>query len=236
MYRSGTQKFYKNVELEATDTGFSILLDGRPVKSPAGAALSVRSEPLARRISEEWAGQEDTIHPSTMPMTALSCTMIDRIVPQKAETASQLLRFAETDMLCYRAQEPTDLVSRQQKLWQPMIDWLAETHHVQLVVTEGILPVKQPQSALDALSATIDRLQDWELAALSSVTAAAGSLVIGLALIAGRIDEAEAFAMVQLDEDYQNERWGTDEEAARRQQALQGEIQSVATFVDLARA
>ena len=236
MYRPGTQKFYKLAHVEATGSGFAVQLDGRPIKTPAGADLCVASERLAREITAEWSAQKETIDPHQMPMTSLTCTMIDRIIPEQTMVKEQLLQFAETDMLCYRAQEPADLVSRQHQTWQPLIDWVAEAHQVPLVVTEGILPVKQPSTALDALSIVIDGLQDWELAALSSITAIAGSLVIGLALITGRIDAAEAFAVIQLDEDYQNERWGTDEEGVRRQQILQREIQSAATFVDLARA
>jgi len=235
MYHSGTQKFYKQAHVETSDSGFTLLLDGRPVKTPAGSTLSVLSERLAQEIAREWTAQQDTIDPHTMPLTALACTMLDRIIPEQAAVKSQLLRFAATDLLCYRAQEPADLAARQHAVWQPLIDWVAERHHAPMQVTQGILPVPQPQTALESLSSAIDRLQDWELAALSSITAIAGSLIIGLAVIAGRIDAEEAFAIVQLDEDFQNERWGTVEEASHRQRILQNEIQSAVTFVELAR-
>ena len=235
MYHSGTQKFYKKSSVESADGSFSILLDGRSVKTPAGNTLAIASERLAREIAREWAAQQDTIEPHTMPLTAMACTMLDRIIPKQAAIKSQLLRFAETDLLCYRAQEPFDLTVRQHAVWQPLIDWAAETYHAPMAVTQGILPISQPQSTLKSLSSAMDRLQDGELAGLSSITAIAGSLIIGLAVIAGRINAEEAFTIVQLDEDFQNERWGTVEEATDRQRVLQREIQSAAIFVELAR-
>mgnify|MGYP000885775937 CR=1 FL=1 len=234
MYRPGTQKFYERAHLEETDGGFTILLDGRTLKTPAGSSLSIPSEPLARQITEEWSAQEDTINPSTMPMTSLCCTMFDRIVPRKVEITHQLLRYVETDLLCYRAQEPADLAHRQHEAWQPLIDWVAETYSAHLVVTEGVLPIPQPQEAIKSLSATVDSLHDWELTALSCVAPIAGSLIVGLALVLGRITASDAISVIQLDEDYQNETWGTVEEAKQQQKGIQQEIESAAAFVQLA--
>jgi chaperone required for assembly of F1-ATPase len=234
MYRSGTPKFYKQALAEETDNGFAVLLDGRPLKSPAGSPLCVSSAGLAQQIAEEWSAQEDTINPSIMPMTSMCCTMLDRIVPRKLEITKQLLRYVETDLLCYRAQEPADLTRRQHEEWQPLIDWVAESYGARLVVTEGILPVRQPQAALESLSTVIDELNDSELTALSCVAPIAGSIVVGLALVSGRIKATEAISIVQLDEEYQNEMWGTVEEAQLQQKGIQKEIESAATFVQLA--
>lgn len=233
MYAPGAKKFYDQVNVQSADDGFTIMLDGRPIKTPAGSALKISSQPLAQKLVEEWAGQTETINPDTMLMTALCCTMIDRVVPKKSEVVSQLLQFAETDMLCYRAEEPQEFALRQHEAWQPLIDWAADTYGAPLQVTKGIIPIPQPQTSLDSLASAVEGLCDWELTALSITTPIAGSLIVGLSLVKNRIDTEQAISIIQLDEDYQNEQWGTVEEAQQRRQNTRREIEAAALFVKL---
>ncbi|MEQ8195568.1 MAG: ATP12 family protein [Rhodospirillales bacterium] len=236
MYRPGTKKFYKLAAAEPAGSGYTVRLDGRAVRTPAGRNLTVPGKRLAEALAVEWNAQPETLDPAGMSMTALACTAIDRIGTERAAIESALLRHAETDLLCYRAENPHDLASRQYEVWQPLVDWAGETHGIALVVTNGILPVPQPQAALDAASNAIRALDDWDLTALSGIAAASGSLIVALALTAGRIDAAQAFEAAQLDEDYQNEKWGTVEEAKRRRDALRGDIQAAADFLALKRS
>ena len=233
MYRTGTKKFYQHASIESERDGYAVLLDGKAVKTPAGLPLCVESKPLAEKLAEEWIEQSETIKPNTMPMTALSCTMLDRVIPNLPAIKSNLMAFVETDMLCYRAEEPEDLTQRQFIAWQPLIDWAANTYDAPLVVTNGILPVPQPQKSIDTLAGVMDNLNHGEITALSTVTPLAGSLVVGLALLAGRLDVDQAIAVIQLDEDYQNEKWGSVDEAQERQQNIRREIQSSAVFIEL---
>jgi chaperone required for assembly of F1-ATPase len=236
MYRSGTKKFYQRATVEPDGNGYRVCLDGRTVKTPAGRALAVPGKRLAEALAEEWNGQGEIIKPGSMPMTVFACTAIDRIGAERQAIERGLVRHAETDLVCYRADAPRDLAGRQHETWQPLVDWANEAYGVKLVVTQGVLPVPQPQDTLETLSGVIGRFDDWDLAVLSGVTAAAGSLIVGLALTMGRIDADQAFAAAQLDEAYQNEKWGTVEEAARRHDALRSEIQAAAGFLALKRS
>jgi chaperone required for assembly of F1-ATPase len=219
MYRTGTKKFYQHASIESERDGYAVLLDGKAVKTPAGLPLCVESKPLAEKLAEEWIEQSETIKPNT--------------IPNLPAIKSNLMAFVETDMLCYRAEEPEDLTKRQFIAWQPLIDWAANTYDAPLVVTNGILPVPQPQKSIDALAGVMDNLNHGEITALSTVTPLAGSLVVGLALLAGRLDVDQAIAVIQLDEDYQNEKWGSVDEAQERQQNIRREIQSSAVFIEL---
>ncbi len=219
-----------------TPDGFSVTLDGRPVRTPVGAPLILSSEGLAAAVAEEWLAQVDTIKPRTMPLTQLAATALDRVGPRRDETIEQTLSYASTDLLCYRAETPPDLIARQEAGWQPLLDWVFELCEARLEVTSGVLPLDQPADALDRLRGVIAGFPDPELTALVTAMQVSGSLVIALALILGRVDADEAFALSQLDESYQIERWGDDEEAAERRRCLREEIRLASVFLELARS
>jgi chaperone required for assembly of F1-ATPase len=170
-----------------------------------------------------------------MAFTRLAATAIDRVAGGRPAVIEMLLSYAGADALCYRAEEPLDLVLRQQQRWQPLLDWAAESLGARLVVTLGILPVAQPQPALAALRRVLDAMDSWELTALAVIAQACGSLVLALALARGRIDVGQAFALSQLDESYQIERWGEDAEATRRRTVLHDDIRDAWRFMLLAR-
>lgn len=205
------------------------------MSTPAKVALRLPTRALAEAIAEEWRGQGDRIRPAAMPLSQFANTALDRVAPQPAAIAEGLLAFAATDLLCYRAEAPEALVERQQRLWQPLLDWLAGRHGAALMVYRGVLPRPQPEDAIRRLGRHIAGLDAFTLTALDSATRAAGSLVIGLALIEGRLGPEEAFALSQLDETFQIERWGEDSEAAARRRAIKAEFELMHRFLQLLR-
>jgi chaperone required for assembly of F1-ATPase len=227
------KRFYKDAATQAGPQGFSILLDGKAIKTPGTRALCVPSSPLAEAIVLEWRDQGEQILPSTMPLTQLASTALDRVGPERAHITQQLMNYAGTDLLCYRAETPGDLVARQTAAWQPLLDWAAQSLDAPLTTTTALSAVAQPDSSLAALLRHLDSYDDWRLTALQSATAAMGSLIVGLALVEGRLDAEAAFQVSQLDETYQIEQWGEDWEAADRRAELKGDIDAAARFLGL---
>jgi chaperone required for assembly of F1-ATPase len=229
------KRFYRGAAVTVVEMGYSVALDGRPVKTPGGKTLVVSSEVLADAMATEWMAQKDTIRPDTMPITQLVATTMDRIAPARQAVIDQLVPYAATDLLCYRAEQPADLAALQHSSWQPLLDWAKVTFGARFTVTAGVIPVDQPSPAIDALRRAVETLSDMELTALASVVQATGSLVVGLALLAGRIDANAAFDISQLDESYQIGRWGDDIEAADRRRRLRDDILAAAALLALAR-
>ena len=229
------KRFYGAVGVAPLGDGFTVTLDGRAVRTPAGRQVTLPTEALARAVAGEWEAQEENVRPHTMPMMQLVNAAIDRVEPHRHEVIEQAVAYARTDLLCYRADSPPELTDRQAASWQPLLDWAAETYRARLNVTCGVTPADQPEAALDALGAAVEALDDLELAALARVAGASGSLIVALALAAGRIGADEAHAVSQLDESYQVEKWGEDAEAQARYRRLHADIRAAAAFLALAR-
>lgn len=235
------RRFYKAVtvgEAPAGDTagGFAVLLDGKQLRTPAGAPLVLAQRRLAEALAAEWEAQEKEIRPHDMPLMRLASTAIDRVAAQRQAVVDELVGYGETDLVCYRVERPAELVHRQQQRWQPLVDWATLHYDAPLAVTTGILPQKQPPGALEALRAAVDRLEPLPLAGLHGAVAASGSLILGLALLEGKIGAAAAWEASQLEEDWQIERWGEDEEAARRRAGLRADLEATARFLALLRS
>jgi chaperone required for assembly of F1-ATPase len=227
------KRFYEKAGLVAREDGFSVVLDGRPVRTPAKQALRLPGEALAKAVAAEWLAQGAELDPSTMPMTRLSNTALDRTAAMREAVIEQIAAFGRSDLLCYRATDPDELVRRQDDAWQPLLDWLEERFAARLAVTAGVAPVEQDEGALLALYSAVAGYDDFTLTGLHAATVAGGSVVLGLALAEGRIDPATAFECSQLDELFQAERWGEDSEAAVRRSALRQEIDEAARFIAL---
>ena len=227
------RRFYKEARAAAAEDGFEVRLDGRVLRSPAGGRLALPSEALAAAIAGEWQAQGEKINPETMPIMSLASTAIDRVAIQRGEIVEEILRFAETDLLCHRAEAPDELVRRQAETWQPLLDWAAQDLGAPLTATTGILAVAQPPQSLAALRRAVEALDDLALTALSVAVAAAGSLVIGLALLRGRLDPEAAFDAAELDASYQIELWGEDPEATRRRAVCRADLFAAARFAGL---
>ena len=229
------KRMYQVVAVLPVAGAFSVALDGRPVKTPANAVLAVPTKALADAVAGEWAAQEDLIRPATMPLTRLCATTIDRVVPERNAVVEGIAAYGAMDLVCYRAEQPDDLRARQHDRWQPLLDWLEERYGARLAVTDGVVPITQDGRVLDILRQAVGARGDFPLAALASVVEALGSLVIGLALLADRVDPEEAFAASQVDEDYQAERWGEDAEAAERRRRLFDDVLQAARLDRLTR-
>ncbi len=230
------KRFYREVTARRADGGMEVCLDGRPIKTPAKAALALPTVALAEAVADEWRAQKQDIDPVAMPLTRLANTAIDRIVPRRAEVIEEIVAYGGSDLVCYRVERPADLAARQTAVWQPLLDWLAAQHGARLETLFGVTHHAQPRAALDALGRAVDRFADMELAALHSATSASGSLVIALALAAREIDAEAAFAASTLDETFQAERWGEDEEAALRWAELRADLAAAADFIEFCRA
>ncbi|CCQ74565.1 ATP12 family chaperone protein [Magnetospira sp. QH-2] len=234
MFTGPRKRFYKQAAAgPASGGGFAIFLDGRAVKTPQGANLDVPSEALAQAIATEWEAQEDEIRPHTMPLMRLTCTAIDRLPQVRSEVIDQLVQYAGTDLLCYRAEAPSDLVERQNETWNPLLDWLEATYGAGLKTTSGIIAIPQDKEPLSNLRSAMEPLGNIELSALTAMTQASGSLVIGLAVLSGHLDAAQAFAASQVDETYQMEKWGQDHEALARQNKLREDLESATRLITL---
>lgn len=230
------KRFYTAVTVTADPEGFRIRLDGKELRSPAKRPLPLRNAGLAEAIAAEWAAQGEEIRPQSMPLMRLASTACDLVRDRSAQIAAETGRYAETDLLCYRAEWPEDLRARQQALWQPLLDWAALRFDAPLAVTGGIVPVAQPAASLAALRLQLAALEPLTLAAVADLTASCGSLVLALAIWDGRLDAAQATEAALLDERFQAERWGEDAEAEARLRDIAASIEAGARFLQLLRA
>lgn len=225
------KRFYREAGVGDAAGGHGVELDGRPVKTPARRPLVLPNVALAEAVAAEWAAQGDAVEPQTMPLTRLATTAIDRVAGNRERVIGEIAAFAGADLVCHHAAEPADLAARQAEGWQPLLDWLAKRHGVRLAVAEGIVAAAQPDDATVALARALAAFDHMALAALHTVTAACGSLVIALALADGRIDATDAWRLSRIDEDFQAERWGEDAEAAEAAESLRAEVEAAARFL-----
>ncbi|MCY3829619.1 MAG: ATPase [Rhodospirillaceae bacterium] len=230
------KRFYKAAAVEEVDGGFGISLDGRPVRTPARAALRVPSRALAEALCEEWNAQGETVDPRSMPLTQLANTAVDRMPAARRETVAELVRYGETDLLCHRAERPGTLADRQEAVWQPLLDRLQSRHGIALRAVSGMLPQPQDPHSMARLERVVGACGDFELTALHLATTSAGSIAIGLAAIEGDIAAGQAAEAAFLDECYQIERWGADAEAEARLSQGRDDIALAYRFAALLRA
>jgi chaperone required for assembly of F1-ATPase len=231
------KRFYTSVAVEAKAAGYAVLLDGKPVRTPAGRPLEAPTAALADAIAAEWRGQGDRVRPGAMPLTQLLNTAIDRMSDARlhGEAVAEISAYAATDLVCFRAEHPPELAARQRATWQPLLDWLQERHGAGLAVTFGLRPLDQPPSALERIRAAVSAADEMQLAALHLATGVLGSVVIALALADGCLDADAAFRAAHLDDLHQLEVWGEDAEAKARLERIRADIAAAAEFMRLAR-
>lgn len=207
------KRFWKNAAAHEVDGGWSVGLDGRMIKTPAKSALVMPTLALAEAVAEEWDAQEEEIDPGSMPLTRSANSAIDKVVPQKHAVIDMLADYGDSDLLCYRAEGPSDLVRRQADAWDPLLEWAREVYGAPLLLAEGVMHVAQPPASLKALREPLEQATAFEVAALHDLIALSGSLVIGLK--ATVVDDPESLWQAsRVDEAYQIDQWGDDEEAA----------------------
>jgi chaperone required for assembly of F1-ATPase len=208
------------------DRRFPVLLDGRPVRTPARRPLAAPNPALAQAIADEWQAQESVIDPARMPLTRLANTIIDGLAAAQDKVAEEIARYLGSDLLLYRAGEPQTLVARQAELWDPVLDWMRE-RGARFVLAEGVMHVAQPQEAISAASALIPP-DIWRLGAVHTVTTLTGSALLALALAHGRLSADEVWAAAHVDDDFNLQQWGADELALQRRAFREAEMQAAA--------
>lgn len=213
-----------------------ILLDGRPVKTPAREPLAVPGAALAAAIVSEWAAQGERIDPATMPMTGFANAAIDRVLPDVAGFAKGIAAYGASDLLCYRADDPAELVAEQAAHWDPLLDWARGHYGVDFAVTSGIMPVDQPAATVQRLSDAVAALDPWLLSALSTIVSIAGTLVGALALVEGRVTADDLWTAAHVDEAWQARQWGEDAEAVARAAVRRVQFDDAARYCALVQA
>lgn len=214
--------FWSDVEIRQDEAGWSVLLDGRELKTPAKSKLSLPTQALAALVADEWRAQTDKIDPTTMPATRMVNSAVDKVMHQRKAVADHLADYAGTDLICYRAAAPEELVSRQAAGWDPLLDWAKQTFDAQLVTVVGVMPVSQDPDGLSRLRSAIRGFDAFKLAAFSDLVTLSGSVVIALAVSKNYLTPDVAWELSRIDEQFQMEQWGDDEEAmdlAARKQA-----------------
>ncbi|SCW74105.1 Chaperone required for the assembly of the F1-ATPase [Sphingobium faniae] len=230
------KRFYKDAAIVAGEGGHGVQLDGRPVRTPARALLALPNAALAQAVAQEWRAQGDSIDPRSMPFTGLANAAIDQIAPNREAFAAGIARYAETDLLCYRAESPDMLIARQAAAWDPLLDWARARYDVAFRVTRGILPVAQPPETLERLALAVSAFDPFLLAGFSTLVTLSGSLVCGLAVVEGGHDPAAIWAAAEIDEAWQAEQWGEDGEAAARSALRREQFSTNCAFCALTRA
>ena len=229
------KRFFESVTTERQECGFSVLLDGRAMLTPARNPLELPTAALAKAIAFEWAAQTEEIEASTMPLTRHAYTAVDGVQQAIDKVIAEIARFAETDLLCYRADAPKVLVDQQAKVWQPLLTWLYEAHGTTLLVTHGIIPVQQNPGQIAALKKLVAAHDIYALSALHTLVSISGSLVIGLAVSFGHLDPTVAWVASRIEYDFQAEQWGADAEATADAISTRSDFEAAARFLVLAR-
>ncbi|MDF1794451.1 MAG: ATPase [Thalassobaculaceae bacterium] len=228
------KRFYKAVAVGESDDGsFLVTLDGRSLNSPGKRPLRLPTRDLADAVAGEWDAQGETIDPASMAMMSFAATVTDRVTPQRDHVVGEIAGFGGSDLLCFLADGPEELVARQVAQWSSWRDRAEQRLEVGLGVTAGVMPIRQSEAALAAFRAAVDRLGDWHLAPLHTVTSITGSLILALAVQDGDLGAEEAFELSRIDEAFQAEKWGQDHEAEQRRRGLLAEMKAAERFNDL---
>ncbi|MEM6373151.1 MAG: ATP12 family protein [Pseudomonadota bacterium] len=207
------KRFWTEAAAQEGPGGWSVALDGRLVKTPAKAALVLPTLKLAEAVAAEWQAQEDVIDPTSMPFTRSANAAIDKVAIQKGEVADMLADYGDADLLCYRAEGPAELVARQETVWTPYLDWAADALGARLHPRTGVIHESQPKEALIRLRKAVHALDEFELAGFHDLVSLSGSLILGFAAAQDLHPVPEIWAASRLDETWQEEQWGEDDEA-----------------------
>lgn len=218
------RRFWTAAGVRPAGDGWEVVLDDRLVRTPGKNPLILPAQALAKAVAAEWDSQGDVVDPNSMPLTRAANSAIEKVAANFDAVAGMLAEYGGTDLLCYRAEGPEELVRRQAEGWDPLIDWAAADLRAPLRITHGIVPVAQAPDALARLLGEVRGLDVFGLTALHDLVTLPGSLVLGLAVIRGRITAEQVFRLARIDEDFQAERWGEDDEA---QEAAQNRRQAI---------
>lgn len=229
------KRFWKTVTVESTDAGLGIALDGRPVRTPGRVPLTLPTPGLAQAVAGEWSAVEDRLDPRAMPLTGLANAAIDRIAPDPAAFAAGLAAYGESDLLCYRAEDPEPLVARQQAAWDPVLGWARQRYDVTFAITAGVMHVAQPPATIARLEEATAARDAFALGGLSPIVTITGSLVLALALAERAFDAETVWNAAHVDEDWQVERWGEDPLATEARLIRRRDYDAAVQFLDALR-
>lgn len=227
-------RFYASASAGEHEDGFTVLLDGKPLRTPARQPLAVPARGLAEAIAAEWETQREVIDPATMPLTRLVNTIIDGVSAAREEVAGDVKKYLGSDLLCYRAEQPDGLIARQGERWDPVLAWARDALGAHFVSVAGVTFAEQPASAVTATASAIPA-DPWRLGAVHAMTTLTGSALLALALAAGVIDADAAWAAAHVDEDWNMEFWGRDDLALQRRAVRLSEFRAAATVLDTIR-
>jgi chaperone required for assembly of F1-ATPase len=226
------KRFYQGVSVEPRDVGYAVLLDGRPVKTPARRTLAAPTQALAQALADEWEAQREMVDPAVMPLTRLANSIIDGVADQPDAVKAEVAKFLGSDLVCYRAGSPDGLVERQAQHWNPLIAFARDMLGARFVLGEGVVFVTQPDEAIAAAARAIPD-EPWKLGAVSAITTLTGSALIALAMAQGHLSTDDAWAAAHVDEDWNMHQWGRDEQLLERRAAREAEMQAAAKVLAL---
>jgi len=233
-------RFYKAVTVAPQAQGFAVLLDGKPLRTPARAPLLLPTEALAKAVAREWEAQAEEVEPASMPLTRLANSALDGVAARMAEVEADAAKYAASDLVCYRAGDPAALVLAQNEAWDPLLAFLRERHGARFSLSEGVIHHAQPQETLDAIGRLLHEAvgegaaAPFRLAGIHAMTTLSGSLVVALAVALRHIDAEAGFVAAHIDEDFQMQVWGADAEALARRARRLEEMRAAALCVSLA--
>lgn len=207
------KRFWEQVTVEPLGQGHTVALDGRLIKTPAKADLILPNRAVAQLVADEWQAQVDKVDPETMPATRWANAAIDKVAVQHREVVEMLAAYGESDLLCYRAESPAELLEQQRQAWDPLLEWAADRFDSPLNVTCGVLPVAQPNHSVTGLKSALERYDSFQIAAIHDLITVSGSLVLALAVAEDALPALRAWEISRIDENWQASLWGIDEEA-----------------------
>lgn len=232
---SGPKRFWTDVDVVEASGGHSVTLDGRTIKTPGKREFVTPTRALAEAVAEEWRAQGEVMKPHAMAQTRYVNSVLDGIAVSRAAVIETVSAYGGSDLLCYRAEHPDVLIARQAERWDPLLDWARDHFDAPMILAAGVMPVDQPAPSLSRLSDAVASHGDFELAGLHDLVSISGSLVLGLAVSVGRLGANEAFDLSRLDDDWQIEQWGEDEDAMAVAALKRGEFAEAARLVALVR-
>jgi chaperone required for assembly of F1-ATPase len=229
------RRFWKNVSVAPCDSGYTVLLDDRPIRTPARRPVTAPTQVLAQALAAEWDAQGEHLDPAAMPHTRMTNSAIDTVAYNRAAVIDTIAAYGDTDLVCYRASHPAGLVARQAAEWDPLLLWARHSLGARLVTVQGVMHMPQPKDALAALRTRLEQADDFALAALHELVALSGSLVIGLRAAADGADIDALWQASCLDERWQREQWGADDEAEALSASRREAFLKAAEYLEFAR-
>ncbi len=230
--RTLPKRFYKQASVVQAPEGFAVQLDGRPVRTPGKSLLALPTQAAAQLVADEFAAQGETIDPVSMPVLRLVNTAIDGVAADMQAIIEDLMRFSSSDMVCYRAEGPEGLVTRQAEAWDPVLDWARSTLGARFFLAEGVIHVEQPRESVAAVGLWLKlREEAFRLSSIHLMTTLTGSALIALAVEAGKLAPAFAWTAAHDEEDWTIEHWGEDAEASARRAARRNDFDAAVALV-----